>query len=531
MPLSGESRFDVSIYLLRAAEVPVVEATLLQNIAAVQALRADIPGGRFLALPAAPDRPRWLSFVESLLPPGSQINDLQTQAPAGVLWVPHGGKHFLLTFGYAHAILKDEWTEPDFGKKVTLSLVPQGQVVEMRADQVFARRHIASERAPRASSVRAFGFEPDRDLVAAVEGQPSQKYLDLLGFKVRGGTSFKLGLLFSRLLETLDTISERYDSGDYKRLWPQVDKLVIVGDTARIDALDAQLDTLLTGKRPQDLVELAAPGAATGDRPYPQNFVIGRMSKNAAASPYLLFGNWEAWLRDQADIPSVATALSTPVHLLDETGEELAVSTMYHCLAAELTFGGGQFILSSGVWWEAQRQFVKETDDAVAHLPKPSHLLPAWNKTDKEGDYNLGATKVDNSLWLFDKKLVQIGGGHSSLEFCDLMHFRSRTLYFVKQPSSSAGMSHLCEQVRRTAENFFSPDADFRTRLRGKITKDGAISNIGWLKGRPHRQDWNLCLVSMGKSASALPFFARCGIARLVRELEQAGYNVSFQDV
>jgi len=530
MPVAGEPRFDISVYLLRAAEVPAVEASLFSAPTLARELRADIPGGRFLALPTTPDRPRWLRFVQTLLPDGVSIDDIQTQVPGGLLWVPHDGKHFVLTFGYAHALLKDEWVEPDFGKKVTLSVVPQGHVVEVRAEQVFARRHIASERAPRASSVTTFGFEPDRDLVAAVEGVPSQKYLGLLGHKVRGGTSFKLGILFSRLLETLDTISERFDSGDYKRIWPQIDKLVEVSDGARIVALDAQLDTLLLGRRPQDLVELAAPGSAAGDRPYPQHFVIGRRGKNAATSPYLLFGSWERWVKDQGETLSVETALDTPVHLLDENKDEIAVSTMYRCFATEVSLNGNPFILSSGVWWEAKRQFVKETNDAVAALAAPKHPLPAWNKRDDEGKYNLGAAKTDKSLWLFDKKLVHIGGGRSSLEFCDLMHWKSRTLYFVKQPSGSAGMSHLSEQVRRTAENFFSPDDDFRKRLAANIRKAGIIKNTSWLRTRPRRQDWNLCLVSMGKAAPALPFFARCGIARLVREFEQAGYNVYYQD-
>src|SRR6185503_17236894 len=151
MPVAGEPRFDISLYLLRAAEVSAVEASLFSAPTLGRELRADIPGGRFLALPATPDRPRWLRFVQTLLPDGVSIDGIQTQVPGGLLWIPHDGKHFVFTFGYAHALLKDEWVEPDFGKKVTLSVVPQGQVVEVRAEQVFARRHIASERAPRAS--------------------------------------------------------------------------------------------------------------------------------------------------------------------------------------------------------------------------------------------------------------------------------------------------------------------------------------------------------------------------------------------
>ena len=315
MSRTGEPRFDVSIYLLRPPQVPTVEASLFSTQAPSRNLRADIPGGRFLALPASPDRPRWLRFVQTLLPDGVSIDDVLSQAPGGFLWIPHAGKQFVFTFGYAHAVLKDEWVEPNFGKRVALSIIPQGQVVEVCAEQVFARRHIASERAPRASSVRTFGFDPDRDLVGGVEGVPSQAYQGLLGTKVRGGTSFKLGLLFSQLLKTLDVICERFDSGDHKRIWPQVDRLLVVSDDATIDALDSGLDKLLAGKRPQDLIELAAPGSTAGDRPYPHHFVVGRMSKNVATSPYLVFGNWEKWVKAQGKTLSVETALDCAIHL------------------------------------------------------------------------------------------------------------------------------------------------------------------------------------------------------------------------
>lgn len=531
MGKQGERRLVVSIYLLRPTHVTTAKATLFSSQNPGTALRSDIPNGQFIAFPGTPDQPHWIAFVQTLLPDAALVDSIVTQVPGALLWIPHSGKQFVISFGYAHSLLRDEWVEPEFGKRVALSVIPQHQVVEMRAEQVFARRHVASERAPRVSSVRMFGFEPDRDLVAAVEGMPVKAHLDLLGNKVRGGTSFKLGLLFSRLLETLDTLSERFDSGGHKKSWPQVDNLIAVSDDTVIVALNSELDKLLGVKNPQDHIALAAPGSAAGDRPYPQHFVIGRMTASASTSPYLLFGNWEKWAKDQGKPLSVDTALDTPVHLLDKDKDELSTSTMYQCLATEVSRNRVPFILSSGVWWEAKRQFVNETDNYVAALQQPLYSLPSWNKTDDEGAYNLGASKLDKSIWLFDKKLVYIGGGRSSLEFCDLMHFKTKTLYFVKQPSASAGMSHLYEQVRRTVENFFSSDDDFRGRLKGNIRKDGRITNTSWLNSRPRRQDWNLCLVSMGKEASQLPFFARCGLARLIRELEQSGYNVFYQAV
>lgn len=526
----GETRLDVSIYLVKAAAAPLVQKVLLLDTAEAQLLRDDIPEGRFLALHAEASPPKWAEFVSTLLADGGRV-DLSAQAPGGLLWVPHGGKQFVFTFGYAHARLKDEWLEPEFGKKVALGVIPQGQVVEVRAEQVFAKWHTSSERAPRASAVREFGFESDRDLVSAVEGVPSPTYTKLLGGKVRGGTAFKAAIYFSQLLNTLDIIAERFDSGAYKKIWPQIDNLVAVRDPALVKILDAKLDKVLAAPNAAGVVALAAPARRSDDKPYPQHFAIGRMSKFIATAPYLLFGNWQAYLRTKGSSPTLTSSLETTVHFLDENKVEVDSCAMYQCFGTELDYNGKSFILSSGIWYEAKLQFVTETNKLIGMLAIPKHGLVPWNNVDDEGTYNENATLSDKSLWLFDKKLINFGGGRSRFEFCDIMHLGTKTLYFVKQPSGSASVSHLCEQVRRTVENFFSTDPGFRGKLSANIIKQSAAQPVNWLASRPQRQDWTLCLVSMGKAATAFPFFAKCGVARLVREMEQGGYNITFLSV
>lgn len=526
----GETRLDVSIYLLKAAQASVAESELFSQINSPQLLKNDIPGGKFIVLSMDATPPKWAVHVETLLANGNTL-DVLAQTAGGALLIPRGKKVFVFTFGYAHTKLKDEWLESDFGKKTALSIIPQGQVVEVRAEQVFARWHISSERAPRASAVRNFGFEPDRDLVAAVEGVPSQKYLSLLGGKVRGGTALKFGIYLSRLLETLDVVAERFDSGDYKNTWPQVDNLVLVRDDAHVKTLDAELEKILTGIMPHDKISLAAPALRSGDKPYPQHFSIGRMTKNISTAPYLLFGNWESHLKKIGKPLGLAASLETTVHLLDEDKEVIDSCTMYQCCGTEVSLNGLPYVLASGVWYEAKHKFVSETNQLINRLGLPPYPLPAWNQADDEGLYNEGASQHDTSLWLFDKKLVHFGGGKSKFEFCDLMHIKTKTLYFVKQPSGSASVSHLCEQLRRTVENFFSMDAEFRVKLANRIISLDKTKDTLWLGSRPHRHEWNLCLVSMGKPATQFPFFAKCGVARLVRELEQGGFNISFQAV
>ncbi len=527
--MPSADRLEVSVSLVKAGKEETARSAL-SKIAVTSLPIAGVEGGQFFSYPSEPTPPRWARYVELLLNNSAALA-LESQAPSGLLWIPRAGKIFVFAFGHAHARISANWLEPDFGKKVALSITPQGQVVEIQAEQVFARWHTANERAPSASAVREFGYQADRDLVSAVEGVPSPKYLKTFGGKVRGSTSLKFGMDFSRLIATLDEIAERFDSNDYRRIWPQIDFLTRVSDADLRQKLDSKLDAILAGKRPGDQIVFAAPTARTGERPYPQHFVIGRMSKIPATAPFLLFGNWEAYLAAAKLTPSVATAKDNSVHLLNEEKERIETVSVYECFGTEVSVSGQSYVLSSGSWYEAKRKFVDETNAQLANLSSPPHNLTPWKVGELEGDYNERAVEVDKSLTLFDKKLVYLGGGQSKFEFCDLMHLKSKTLYFVKQPSGSASVSHLLEQTRRTVENFFSTDPSFRSNLSAGILKRDSSADVSWLSARPKNHEWNLCLVLMGKDAKELAFFARCGVALLVRQLTENGHQVSFLKV
>lgn len=528
--IDDEVRISVSVYLLKKSKTAEAQEQIQAVASAVYSLIDEIPGGAFIVLPADAEAPRWLDPISELFAPGADP-ELEGQSPGAILWVPRGDKTFVFTFGYGHSKVKGEWLEPEFGKIVALSIVTQGQVREVRAEQVFARRHIASERAPRASAVREFGFEANRDLVTAVEGVPEPAYWPAFGTKVRGGVSFKFDLDVAKLGETLDRIIERFDSNDYRRRWPQANNLVPVRDDEKVLQLDALLDGLLTGPNPDALISLAAPGERSGDEAYPQHFVIGRNSKGAATSPYLMFASWRRHVHDKENQLGVNAAKETAVHLLNEDNKEINTCTMYHCIGAEVDLGGVTHVLSSGNWYAADRDFIENTMRKLAMLGAPAVALAAWNTIDNEGPYNEAAAAADPDLWLFDKELVSYGGGASRFEYCDIMHLPTKTLYFVKHPVGSAGVSHLCEQVRRTAELFFDMDPSYRRKLAEKVIGVGRGWSTDWLNERQKPHEWDLCLVLMGKQVDALPFFAKCGIAWLLGELQRRGFKVSFQAV
>jgi uncharacterized protein (TIGR04141 family) len=153
--------------------------------------------------------------------------------------------------------------------------------------------------------------------------------------------------------------------------------------------------------------------------------------------------------------------------------------------------------------------------------------LPAWDGKLTEGQYNLRCGQRAGFLH-FDAKNILYGGGQSKFEFCDVLHLPTKTLYFAKIPLKSSGVSHLVEQVRRTAELLFSEDGEFRKAVQQCMKKHHKGEDSGWLDSRPRNSDWNLCMVSLGKSPMDLPFFARCSVRRLFLEMRRRGFEVSF---
>lgn len=347
-----------------------------------------------------------------------------------------------------------------------------------------------------------------------------------------GGQALRIELDVKRLPETLDAIAERFQSNDHKANWPELNMLAIVRDTDKLDELDAALDAVLAGPNAAARVALATSADRTGDGVLPQSFVIGRKSKLAAAAPYLVYGNWEAYLKKEGLTPSVASATATAVHLLDEDAEQIGLCSMYECFGAEVSdAGGASFALSSGKWYQADADFIQRTNNELALIPGPKLALGNWVQGDHEEVYNQKACAADPALWLFDQEDVYYGQAGSKFEFCDILHLPTKTLYFVKHPTRSASVSHLSEQLRRTAELFFSHDPAYRAALVEAIVKTGKGWDTNWTQAKPLRHEWTLCLVAMGTPMLKFPFFAKCGLARLLRDLQQRNFNIAFQAV
>ena len=519
------TKLPLSIYLLKHDRVTVFENDLHVN-GQTALLLAPPLDGYVLPLPVNQTVPQWVGVLNSSLQDSTALS-LTGASPAALMVVRRGPETFVLTFGHAWMKLEDDWKEKDFGRRVALNSSRPDKLVEIEIEQVFAKWHVARERAPRASAVEEFGVEFDRDLVASVGGVPSHK---ILGKKLRGGTSLRVHVEFSSLGDVLDRSSQLFKSTAYRKYWPDIDNLNVVVDQSLIDKLEGRFDEELNDGTADKKLVMFAPTYLREEVGEIDSYVFGRMTKAPVTIPYLFVQSWLSYLEREGLEKTVSEAKVTAVHLLGGDNEPFKRYSVFQCFGYELSFGSKQYILSSGVWWEVSQDFLIKINKEVTGIRSPQIVLPAWNQVESEGEYNERCAEAAGFTF-YDAKMLWYGGDHSQLEFCDLLHLDSKTLYFAKIPTKSSGMSHLVEQVRRTTELFFSPDDEYRKELK-RITK--AQRNglpIDWLETRPRQGDWNICLVSLGKAAAQLPFFARCGLFGLNKSLRKVGHKVSFLKV
>lgn len=204
-----EQKLGLTIFLLKSDQLAKLKQEFVTEQNSFELVRPL--EGFFVPMPARQIEPPWLNVVRSILV-NANTPTLLGQSPAALLVITRGQKTFAVTFGHAWQKLKDEWLEQDFGRRVALNSVPREQLLEIRAEQVFAKWHVSNERAPRASAVEEFGVEFDRDLVAVVEGVPSKSLVAKLGSSIRGGTSLRLHVPFKTLGDVLDKTGTLFDS-------------------------------------------------------------------------------------------------------------------------------------------------------------------------------------------------------------------------------------------------------------------------------------------------------------------------------
>ncbi|CAH6847235.1 conserved hypothetical protein [Vibrio chagasii] len=205
----------------------------------------------------------------------------------------------------------------------------------------------------------------------------------------------------------------------------------------------------------------------------------------------------------------------------------------FECLYGELVLNHEHYALRNGTWYEINKDFVKEVNDALARIDHYQYSLPVFNHKD-EGSYNEGVANSTTHIECMDKKNIWIGGKQSRFEFCDLVNkangYDHRTdMIHVKHYTSSATLSHLFSQGTVSAEIFRSSE-EARTKL---YNDNSGVMPLSDPKQKPVANDYRVVYAIYGINSlpTALPFFSKVNLKNAFNRLQTLGYEVALAHI
>lgn len=456
---------------------------------------------------------------------GGVLNDhfsFRTASSKGVLLVPvehsETTRIFALIFGHGRHLVADGVIEERFGLKVVLNSVERDNLRSIDKTALGAVPKQSREQMSREVDASSFGFDIEQDLLTSVTGRSRD---ERLGKNITGRDTLSLSVKIdlSEVKEYLPILLDLYESDAYRTSgFEWIDQIKDVRDSRKVAELDDWLVARIAASE-LDKVWMAPPTII--DWADVAGFRYG-----GAKRPTLKIDLETAELLETFnETPTLADIKGKRVHAISAKNDEPLDSwNAYRCLYAEAQLPDGMFILNNGKWYEIATDFTAGVLADFDGMAESDLVLPAFDGG-REGEYNEVATGALDSACCLDAKLISHGGGHSTIEFCDIFTADNRLVH-VKKYSGSAQLSHLFNQGLVSGELFVSAP-DFRDKLNEKLPDSRKIADTAV---RPQAGDHEIVFAIIMPPGRPLeiPFFSKVSLRNVRRRLEGGfGFKVT----
>jgi uncharacterized protein (TIGR04141 family) len=229
---------------------------------------------------------------------------------------------------------------------------------------------------------------------------------------------------------------------------------------------------------------------------------------------------------------------------MDDMDGQLGGGSLLKCIAGEIKHNGATYILSEGVFFEIERDFLEALDKEIKDISESSANLPPSPGDKPEGEYNEDAANHTDTHLLLDKKTVRINTKTSPIEICDVLTADKQMIH-VKRKLSSSSLSHLFSQgfvsgdllvtnadyrkacvtiIDNAAQERKPNDTSYRDQFNFIQTNSVKPSEIEVVYAIAAK--WN------GRSLDeALPFFSKVNLRRFSQDLRRIGYKVTHSKI
>lgn len=487
--------------------------------------RENVDGiGTFFYANSNINTPQWLgSFFNN------ELNDelfLKTSSARGVLIckVPNGDSTvlFAIAFGMGRHMLNKDVIEERFGLKVTLNTIDASNIRSIEKNNIAVLSRLSKDQMSRDSEVSEFGIDIEQDLIRAVTGKAK---LEAFGNIISGADSLSVSVKrdISNIKPFLELCYQQYQSDDYKADFGWVDQIEVVKSAQLIVVLDEQLLTLIN-ERVLEKIWMAVPEII--DWSDLKGFKYLPRQKFEELSEDISLGSF-AEAREPFE--NIGQVKSKKVYAYSASTEnEIEHWSAYKCIYGEITLSGNIYVLNNAKWYLVNNDFVAAVDSFYQNINLSEIDLPDYN-SGTEGEYNLMVADRTDNMISMDAKNISYGGGHSKIEFCDLLT-RDKKIVHVKKYGGSSVLSHLFNQGVVSGELFIS-DREFRKKLNTKLPQGWKLQNSA---NKPKSADYEVVyaiISNTNQDRPHIPFFSKVSIKTAIRRLESFGYAVTLKNI
>ncbi len=479
--------------------------------------------GTFYSEESHPHTPDWVRDFF-----GTNISDnlgIKTASARGalLLTVEHDGEKiiFVVSFGFGRFLLRNDVFEERFGLRVVLNVVDPKSLRSIDKMTLGSVPKHSREQISKDGIAADFGIDIEQDLISSVTGRSRDvRFGKIVTGKDALSVSVKVDT--HNIKDFLKLCFERYKSGDYKENFGWIDQFTDIRASKQIEELNKQLLNKLNDGD-FDKIWMAVPEVV--DWVDIKGFRYLRQK--------------EGDLKDDLDIQDFIAACGrktfdvnflkdTRVYVISSKKEEVINNwSVFDCIYAELENNDKVYILSNGKWYEIVKDFTRQVKGDFKNIEQSKIGFPDYNH-DNENQYNEAAALQIPNTCCMDRKEILHGGGHSKIEFCDLLT-KEKKIIHVKRYGGSSHLSHLFSQGVVSGELFVA-DRGFRKKLNEKLPNGYKLTDA---VSRPNAQEYEVVygIISKSNKSFDIPFFSKVSLRNARRRLEGYGYKVTIKKI
>jgi uncharacterized protein (TIGR04141 family) len=514
-----------SIFLLKEGVAP---ADALKEDNALQAGVASdhLPEGASLyVLDSMPRQPWWKAYF------GVQ-KELWQASKGALVFLPAGGRWFVLCFGHVYHNLKDTSYEYDFGLRVTLNCVDPDK---LKSTDILEPSGAKRQRTqlPTVGDLTFFDVDADSTILKSLTGKVKKAHEEV--FKhATGSSNIRISSSASpaELVDLCDKLLTLYGEDTYKTSFPDIQNISPVRDPTVIAQLDKKLVEAFHGK--DESLSLSVPKIIDYGDGLWGTFTGARTGK---VYDDIFIDRYYEYLNDATVDLTTLGIDDLKKHQLVLTNEDGSTvrdrESILKCFIFDTILDGdGQtYHLCEGNWYLIDSDYVAKLSTFLDPLCKDS-ALPTFDHAN-EGSYNIAAANASASRICMDMKNIA-PPKQKQVEPCDIYELADgkAVLHHIKISTLSGQLSHLFNQGTNSVNLLRSESASMEKIL--ELVAAGVDEASKDQFQQPLKADQLKVVFGIithkDKAAKSLnlPLFSRISLMRCMKELKRMGIEAEF---